>query len=532
CMVQESMVTMESFSLSLVAVGSAAAVVYLCVAAWVSWPRRVGETFRRQGIDGPPPSSFLMGNLSEMQARVQQAVAAEEDGAAGGLHKDDGFDDYCKRIFPYFDKWRKAYGGHVSVLAPAAAGAVRDGPGADPGDRPVCIAGHGQADVPAEGPRAHLRRRRPQDQRRLLGAPAQGHRARVLHGQGQRHGGAHGRRGAAATAFMGGLRRRRQGWRSGGGRRRRHPELLLRRHLPGLFRRRPLQGEGDLPPAQGAVGVHVRAQRHLHHPVAEVSTDGEEPEDLEAHAGDPITDPGDREGAPGGDGGFTGARLPGVHHRQQRRPATAGRLRGGQLQEHLLRGARNDCGHRHLVPHAARRPSGVAGPRARRGARRLRRRHRRLEPGLRHDLQDEDSGHGCAGDATAVPAVIVCRAGDVRRHSAGPAARAQGHLPLRAGIHHAPRRRFLGPDGAPVRPGPVQERGGGGVQEPAGGVHAIRPRRAHLPRSEPRDRRGQDAPRRHPRAVCHCALAGLQALPGVPANHRAGVRTAASHTPY
>ncbi|KAF6996425.1 hypothetical protein CFC21_012767 [Triticum aestivum] len=109
-MVQESMVTMESFSLSLVAVGSAAAVVYLCVAAWVSWPRRVGETFRRQGIDGPPPSSFLMGNLSEMQARVQQAVAAEEDGAAGGLHKDDGFDDYCKRIFPYFDKWRKAYG--------------------------------------------------------------------------------------------------------------------------------------------------------------------------------------------------------------------------------------------------------------------------------------------------------------------------------------------------------------------------------------------------------------------------------------
>ncbi|KAM3411186.1 hypothetical protein ACQJBY_003061 [Aegilops geniculata] len=108
-MVQESMVTMESFSLSLVAVGSAAAVVYLCVAAWVSWPRRVGEIFRRQGIDGPPPSSFLMGNLSEMQARVQQAVAAEEDGAAGGLHKDDGFDDYCKRIFPYFDKWRKAY---------------------------------------------------------------------------------------------------------------------------------------------------------------------------------------------------------------------------------------------------------------------------------------------------------------------------------------------------------------------------------------------------------------------------------------
>ncbi|KAI4993023.1 hypothetical protein ZWY2020_007336 [Hordeum vulgare] len=64
----ESMVTMESFSLSVVAVGSAAAVVYLCVAAWVSWLHRVGDIFRRQGIDAPPPSSFLMGNLPEMQA--------------------------------------------------------------------------------------------------------------------------------------------------------------------------------------------------------------------------------------------------------------------------------------------------------------------------------------------------------------------------------------------------------------------------------------------------------------------------------
>ncbi|KAM0883258.1 hypothetical protein ACQ4PT_031759 [Festuca glaucescens] len=103
----------EGFSLSLVAlVGSTAAAVavaYLCacVAAWVSCPRRVGEVFRRQGIDGPPPSSFLSGNLSEMQARAH-AVAAEDGGARD--FQRDGFDDYCKRIFPYFDKWRKAYG--------------------------------------------------------------------------------------------------------------------------------------------------------------------------------------------------------------------------------------------------------------------------------------------------------------------------------------------------------------------------------------------------------------------------------------
>ena len=113
-MVQESTVTMEGFSLSLlVLVGSAVAVVvYLCVAAWVSWPRRVGEIFRRQGIDGPPPSSFLTGNLSEMQARVKATA-----GGGGGTpdFQKDGFDDYCKRIFPYFDKWRKAYGMHAHL---------------------------------------------------------------------------------------------------------------------------------------------------------------------------------------------------------------------------------------------------------------------------------------------------------------------------------------------------------------------------------------------------------------------------------
>ncbi|KAI5021862.1 hypothetical protein ZWY2020_058592 [Hordeum vulgare] len=52
---------MESFSLSLVAVGSATAVVYLSVAAWVSWLRRVRDIFRWQGIDAPPSSSFLPG---------------------------------------------------------------------------------------------------------------------------------------------------------------------------------------------------------------------------------------------------------------------------------------------------------------------------------------------------------------------------------------------------------------------------------------------------------------------------------------
>jgi hypothetical protein len=97
----------------------AAAALVLCVSAtafwwWLQRPRRLAETFRLQGIDGPPPSSFLSGNLPEMQARVVAAAAGADQPAAGGGggwdFEKEGFDDYCKRIFPYFEKWRKAYG--------------------------------------------------------------------------------------------------------------------------------------------------------------------------------------------------------------------------------------------------------------------------------------------------------------------------------------------------------------------------------------------------------------------------------------
>uniref|UniRef100_A0A0E0G9D3 Cytochrome P450 n=1 Tax=Oryza nivara TaxID=4536 RepID=A0A0E0G9D3_ORYNI len=106
-----------------VVVVAAAVIAGLCItAAWLARPRRVAEVFRRQGIDGPPPSSFLAGNLPEMKARVAAAASAaaptadgEETASAGGGgggrdFEKDGFDDYCTRIFPYFHKWRKAYG--------------------------------------------------------------------------------------------------------------------------------------------------------------------------------------------------------------------------------------------------------------------------------------------------------------------------------------------------------------------------------------------------------------------------------------
>lgn len=86
---------------------AAAAALLLAISAWLQRPRRVAGAFRRQGIDGPPPSSFLSGNLPEMQARAAAAAVAE---AGGRDFEKEGFDDYCTRIFPYFDKWRKAYG--------------------------------------------------------------------------------------------------------------------------------------------------------------------------------------------------------------------------------------------------------------------------------------------------------------------------------------------------------------------------------------------------------------------------------------
>jgi hypothetical protein len=119
---------MESFfvfftAAALPVVVAAAVIAGLCItAAWLARPRRVAEVFRRQGIDGPPPSSFLAGNLPEMKARVAAAASAaaptadgEETASAGGGgggrdFEKDGFDDYCTRIFPYFHKWRKAYG--------------------------------------------------------------------------------------------------------------------------------------------------------------------------------------------------------------------------------------------------------------------------------------------------------------------------------------------------------------------------------------------------------------------------------------
>jgi hypothetical protein len=119
---------MESFMLPLVlttrspscyTVAATAALLLFCVvgaasALWLQRPRRVAEAFRQQGIDGPPPSSFLSGNLPEMHAKVVDAAAGADQAATGGGScwdfEKDGFDDYCKRIFPYFEKWRKAYG--------------------------------------------------------------------------------------------------------------------------------------------------------------------------------------------------------------------------------------------------------------------------------------------------------------------------------------------------------------------------------------------------------------------------------------
>jgi hypothetical protein len=128
---------MESFMMPLVLatrspsscalVATAAALLLFCVVGftivlWLQRPRRVAEAFRQQGIDGPPPSSFLSGNLPEMQTRGVDAAAGPDQAATGGGwdFEKDGFDDYCKRIFPHFEKWRKAFGACDSIYFPHA----------------------------------------------------------------------------------------------------------------------------------------------------------------------------------------------------------------------------------------------------------------------------------------------------------------------------------------------------------------------------------------------------------------------------
>jgi hypothetical protein len=97
---------MASLLFSSLVLGFGTLVMYVLMVAWYLTPLKIQQIFKRQGIDGPPPPSLLSGNLSEMKRMKMVHESSFRD----------GFHDYSKDIFPYFDQWRKAYGMYLIHL--------------------------------------------------------------------------------------------------------------------------------------------------------------------------------------------------------------------------------------------------------------------------------------------------------------------------------------------------------------------------------------------------------------------------------
>ncbi|KAL3742665.1 hypothetical protein ACJRO7_018046 [Eucalyptus globulus] len=83
-------------------------------------PRRVRSELRRQGIEGPPPSHLLLGNIPDIQ-RIQADVArrARESREDGGLTH-----AWPSRLFAHLQEWRAQHGpnfiyssGHIQFLS-------------------------------------------------------------------------------------------------------------------------------------------------------------------------------------------------------------------------------------------------------------------------------------------------------------------------------------------------------------------------------------------------------------------------------
>ncbi|XP_048141859.1 cytochrome P450 714C2-like [Rhodamnia argentea] len=83
-------------------------------------PRRLRSKLRRQGIEGPPPSHLLLGNIPDVKKiRADEAQRARESRKNGGLSH-----AWPSLLFPHLQKWRTQYGpifmysaGHIQFLS-------------------------------------------------------------------------------------------------------------------------------------------------------------------------------------------------------------------------------------------------------------------------------------------------------------------------------------------------------------------------------------------------------------------------------
>ncbi|CAM0907623.1 unnamed protein product [Alopecurus aequalis] len=88
---------------SLCCVGACSLLLYLCRILWLV-PERLRRQLRAQGIRGPPPTSFLYGNLADMRQAAADAKRTASSSDGGIVH------DYRPAVFPFYDKWRNKYG--------------------------------------------------------------------------------------------------------------------------------------------------------------------------------------------------------------------------------------------------------------------------------------------------------------------------------------------------------------------------------------------------------------------------------------
>ena len=94
---------------SLCCVGACSLLLYLCRILWLV-PERLRRELRRQGIRGPPPSSFLYGNLADMRQAAVDAKQMSSSSSDGGI-----VHDYRPAVFPFYEKWRNEYGACIYI---------------------------------------------------------------------------------------------------------------------------------------------------------------------------------------------------------------------------------------------------------------------------------------------------------------------------------------------------------------------------------------------------------------------------------
>ncbi|KAJ4832521.1 hypothetical protein Tsubulata_000077 [Turnera subulata] len=102
----EGILVLQTFwSLAIVGMCSLVLVIQVCAAIWIK-PRRIRSMLSKQGIPGPRPSSFLHGNILEMQEIQSMAVKK----AQSQPQNQPISHDWAHYMFPHLLQWSQQFG--------------------------------------------------------------------------------------------------------------------------------------------------------------------------------------------------------------------------------------------------------------------------------------------------------------------------------------------------------------------------------------------------------------------------------------